>query len=338
MARARLALAGTAAVAVAGLLVVPSAAHAAEGDLYVWLYNPTGSDVSGFGTISPTDAALSFLGTDTIDDIDDVLGVEVCGGVGFALDNDGLDDVETVSTWDTATGALLSGPVDLTVSEGEVTDVREADALADCTLLSLVQITVDNSVGWFVASIAPATGAVDPIVPVAYSDPIVELTGIATNAAGVTYLFAELATNDSAVAVADLDAGTHTPFTLIEGYSDLYGDNFTHGIDFDDNDVLWAFVGVYDDEQYHLASLAAGSDLVTGLPTDHGLVADGAGDLGGFRVNYPAPLAADGALAPPAPAPQLAATGAGLPVGVMLVAGILLLAGGALVIARRRTA
>ena len=123
MARPKTLLGAATAVALAGLIAFPTAAHAAEVELYTWVYNPVGSDAAGFATISPTDAALTFLGTDSIDDASNVVGEEVCDGVGYAIDDDGLDDAQSVLTWDIETGAVLTGPTALSIAGGTIENV-----------------------------------------------------------------------------------------------------------------------------------------------------------------------------------------------------------------------
>lgn len=341
MARKQTILGMATAVALAGVVAVPAAANAADGDLYTWVHNPTGSDQAGFATISSADAALTFLGTNLLSENPELraaVGAEVCDGVGYAVAEDGLDGSTSYAfTWDPTTGALLSEPVELFYADGEVAGAIEADTLADCTFLSLVYLWVEGYPYWTISEVDPTTGEVTPLVWIDWTPELGQVTGIATDPSGTTYLFGTTTSSpyDSLVATADLSTGDLGVLEVMEGLRTEFGDTFTHGIDFDANGVLWTFVGVYAVEQYHLASFAAGADLVTAVPTDHGPVVDhGEGDF--FRVTYPAPLAAEGTVVPPAPpAPQLANTGAELPVGVLFAAGILLALGAAAVIRRR---
>lgn len=327
---------GLAAVGAAtGLALVPAAATAAGTTLYTWAYNPVGTDVGGFATTSTTDAALALLGTDTLAQMY-ASGTEVCGGTGYAVgevDGGDLDDIPVVATFDVVTGAITSGPTALTIVDGAVTDVVEADTLADCTLLTIAFIEGDYT-GWAVVEVNAATGVVEIVAELSPIDGV-DYTGLATDSAGTTYLFGNV-DDQPWVTILDLVTGTFPEPSIMAGLIDFYeSGGFTLGVDFDASDGLWVVNGVNAEEEYHLSSFASGADLTLDEPVDIGVLPyyDTPNQL---RISSPIPLAAGPT---PPPTPQLAATGSTVPLASIALGGLLGLAGaGALLMARRRAA
>ncbi|MDH6181950.1 hypothetical protein M2152_002132 [Microbacteriaceae bacterium SG_E_30_P1] len=330
---------GTAVAAAASLALLPSAAIGHTDGLFSWSYSPVGSDFGGFSSVSKTDAALALLGEDTLEQFPYVTGSEVCNEVGYAVGFADYEDVEgdysAIATWDHTTGAILSGPVELTIDgQAYITDLVELDTLADCTVITLAEL--DGGDDWAIIEVDPATGASTVLLEL----PDLEsggYTGLATNAAGVTHLFFELEGYPNYTAV-DFEGGTIGLPIPLEGLIDYFeSSGFTEGVDFDAAGGLWIVAGVNAEEEYHLVTFAAGADLGTATPTDIGTLPY-YGD--GLRINSPIPLTAEGAtVAPVTPAkPQLAATGSELPFGIAAGAIALLLAGGTALVLRRRAA
>lgn len=325
----RIALSVTAIAAAVTLALMPTAASGHTDNLFTWA--ESGEEFTGFATTSRTDATLTPLGEDV--DLEFVSGMEICDEVGYAVGPQ-IEEPPFVVTWNHDTGALLTEPVSLWIEEGDVGEVAELDTLADCTLLAIAFFEAGATTAALVV-IDPATGELTVVVDL--SGLALRPSGIATDAAGVTYLFASDYGSDATVAVVDLDAGTLGPFAELAGMVAYYeGGGPTYGVDFDGSGVMWMIIGADAQELYRLTSFAAEADLATATPVDSGyypfedeLVA-----------NPPFALTAEGSSVtpPPAPAPQLAATGTELPAGVVLAAGILLLAGAALVLTRRRSA
>ena len=340
-----LVIGGVAVAAAASLALVPTAALGHTDGLFTWSYTPVGSDAGGFSSVSKTDAALALLGESTLEEFPDVTGAEVCDEVGYAVGfADKVDVVEStmraIATWDHSTGAILTGPTELTIDgQAYITDVRELDTLADCSIITLAELDGGND--WAIIEVDAATGAAEVLAEL----PLIEgeYTGLATDASGVTYLFMTFA-GYPYYRTVDLGAGTFGPASALDGLSDYFeSSGFTQGVDFDATGGLWAVTGVDAEEQYHLISFAAGAELGTATPTDSGVLPyEGEGLL----INAPIPLTAEGsAIQPvqpvPAPAPaqpQLAATGSELPAGIAAVALALLAAGGVMLVVRRRAA
>lgn len=331
-----LVISGTAIAVAASVALLPSAAIGHTDSLFSWSYTPVGSDEGGFSSVSKTDATLALLGEDTLEQFPQVTGTEVCNEVGIAVGQAGKDDIafpimRAIATWDHSTGAILSGPTELTIDGlAYVTDVRELDTLADCTVITLGEL--DGGDDWAILEVDPATGASEVLVEL----PLIEgeYTGLATNAAGVTYLFMTFA-NYAYARTIDLATGTLGDSVALNGLSDFFeSSGFTQGVDFDATGNLWAVTGVNAEEQYHLVSFAAGADLGSAIPTDSGVLPyEGAGLL----IFPPIPLTAEGAAAA-APEPVLAATGSEAPLGIAAAALSLLVAGGAVFLLRRRAA
>ena len=336
-----LVISGVAVAAAASLALVPSAAVGHTDGLFTWSFSPVESDFGGFSSVSKTDAALALLGEDTLEEFPQVSGAEVCNEVGYAVGyapkvDVGESTMRAIATWDHSTGAILSGPTEITIDgQAYITEVRELDTLADCTVITLAEL--DGGDDWAIIQIDAATGAAEVLVEL----PLIEgeYTGLATDAAGVTYLFMTFAGNPYYRSV-DLGTGTFGPAAALAGLSDYFeSSGFTQGVDFDAAGGLWAVTGVNAEEQYHLVSFAAGADLGTATPTDSGVLPY-SGD--GLLVYAPIPLTAEtSAVQPvqPLPAgPQLAATGSELPVGIAAAALALIAAGGVALLARRRAA
>jgi hypothetical protein len=330
MTRSRFALAGVALAAAAGLVLVPTAASSHTDNLFTWVTDE--EEFAGFGTASKTDAALAALGENAGLELDQVTGAEVCDEVGYAVGPQ-FEGAPFVVTWNHDTGALLSDPVDLWHEEEDVDIALDIDTLTDCTLIGVVALDAGRVIG----AIDPVTGEVTVIADVSEVEPAVN--SIATSADGTTYIIASDYGADASVATLNVETGAYSAFVELEGLVTEYGGGPTFGADFDAAGVLYLIIGADAQERYRLTSFSAGADLTSALPVDIGLIefpGDGAGPYWGVE---PYPLTAEGHSAPaPAPAPQLAATGTELPVGIVLAASILLLAGGALVIGRRRTA
>lgn len=323
--------AGAAALALAA---VPAAATAAGTTLYTWAYNPIGTDIGGFATTSTTDATLALLGADTLATMY-ASGTEVCGGTGYAVGEiDGGDgpDTAVVAVFDVVTGAITSGPTALTIADGTVVDVVEADTLADCTLLTIALLGGDYE-GTAVVEVNPATGVTE-IVAELPDIAEVEYSGLATDSTGVTYLFGNV-DDEPWVTIIDLGAGTFPEPSLMTGLMEFYESfGFTMGVDFDAADGLWIVNGVNEEEEYHLSFFSAGADLAADEPIDIGVLPyyDTPNHL---QVADPIPLAAGPT---PAPTPQLAATGAELPTAALALGGVLALVGAVALVATRRRA
>ncbi len=325
-------IAGSAAL---GLAAVPAAATAAGTTLYTWAYNPVGTDVGGFATTSTTDAALALLGADTLAAMY-ASGTEVCGGTGYAvgeIDGGDSDDTPVVATFDVVTGAITSGPTALTIADGTVFDVWEADTLADCTLLTIADLGGDTD-GYAVVEVNPATGVVE-IVASLPDIAEVEYSGLATDSTGTTYVFGDV-DDEPWFTILDLGTGTFPEPTIMAGLMDYYeSDGETFGVDFDAAGVMWIVMAVNQEEQYYLNSFAAGADLALADPVSIGVLPY-YNNPNQLQISSPIPLAAGPT---PPPTPQLAATGAELPIAALALGGLLAMAGTvALVAARRRTA
>lgn len=327
---------GAATLCSLALALAPVSATAADGDLFSWGYTPGTPDVGGFAAVSPTDATLTLLGTDTIDTLRAPTGVEVCDGTGYAFGT--VLGEAVVLTFDPANGATLSAPTALTIPGGIIEGTIDADTLADCTLLTVAQVSgVDDGrqTGLYVVSVDAATGQTEPLAFLGdfYT------TGIATSPSGTTYVFTFVPASPAA-AVVDLHTGTLASPVILGGFAPLYDNSMgeSMGVDFDSSGVLWAAVGVTDSEDPRLASFAAG-DLATAVGTDHGPLLDSG--TGAVLVENPVPLAVEAtfpAAAGPGTAPQLAATGTDLPLGALAAAALLGMAGAAVVVTTRRRA
>lgn len=329
----RLTLGLAAGAAALALVAVPAVATAAGTTLYTWAYNPVGTDFGGFATTSTTDATLALLGTDTLD-VMNAYGVEVCGGNGYAVGEiDGGDgpDTPVVATFDVITGAITSGPTALTIADGAVAEVWEADTLADCTLLTIAGLEGDYS-GAAVVTVNPATGATEIVAELPEIEDL-DYTGLATDSTGVTFLFGDI-DGQPWFTILDLGTGTFPEPSFMVGLMEYYESfGFTQGVDFDAADGLWLVNGVDEEEEYHLTSFAPGADLATDEPVSIGVLPYYS-TPNELQILSPIPLAAASA-----PTPQLAATGAGVPIAALALGGMLALAGAvALVAARRRAA
>lgn len=340
MKHSRIVLAATAVAAAGALALVPSAAVGHTDSLFTWAYTVGDPFDGGFATTSKTDASLTPLGESTIDVAQEIHGMEVCNEVGYAVNSPEEDD-PAILTWDHTTGAILSGPVELDLQTEEMAAIEytvELDTLADCTVIALIYYYGGDDPGdsyWAIAHIDPATGDTTVMVELPELDgESDEYTGLATFA-GTTYVLLDI---DSLpyVATADLVAQTMTEPAQLSGLSDFFeSSGFTAGVDFDASGVLWLATGVNAEEQYHLVSFASGADYATAAPTDSGVLPY-FGDLP-YLINAPIPLTAEGGAAA-APEPVLAATGSEAPLGIAAGALALLVAGGAVLVLRRRAA
>lgn len=343
MRHSRILLTGTVVAAATALILTPMAATAHTDNLFTWAYNPGDPSTSGFATASKTDAALALLGVDTLSIIDDVTGTEVCDEAGYAVGtvDSGEFSEASVLTFDHSTGAILSGPTTISLgAETAIYGVDELDTFADCTLITLVTYS-EGQTGEAIITVDPATGAGTVLVdlPALEAEDEWDYTGLATTKDGVTYIFATI---DSFpyVAVVDFDTQTiSTPVPLAGLSASFDSSGFTMGVDFDAAGGLWVTTGVNEEEQYHLVSYASGADLAAAEPTDIGILPY----QEGLQIESPIPLAADSAAAAPVtpvePAkPVLAATGSEAPLGVGAAALVLLMAGAAVLLLRRRSA
>lgn len=339
MKTSRTVLAGTAVAVAASLALIPSAALGHTDSLFTWAY-VVGEDINGgFATTSKTDASLAPVGASTIDVADEIHGMEICNEVGYAV-NSPLEDDPGILTWDHVTGAILSGPVELDLQTEEMAFIEytvELDTLADCTVIALIYFYGGDDPGdsyWAIAQIDPVSG--DTTVVMELPAPLAdfEYSGLATFA-GTTYVFLDI-DDLPYVSTVDLTAQTITEPVQLAGLSDFFeSEGFTAGVDFDATGVLWLATGVDAEEEYHLVSFAAGADLGTAAPTDLGILPYLGDDP--YLINAPIPLTADGAAAA-APEPVLAATGSEAPFGIAAGALALLVAGGAVLLLRRRAA
>ena len=339
MRRSRVLTTGAIAAAAAALVLTPVAASGHTDNLYTWAFDP-GEEIGGFATTSKTDASLALLPVETASTTDQVRGEDICNEVGYAVAGS-FENERTVLTWDHTTGAVLTGPVAITIDSGElVQDVQELDTLADCTVITIIEYVSDGS-GVAIAKVDPATGVATILVelPVFETE---EYTGLATSPDGKTYVFVTVGGYPN-VALVDFATSSIGVPVLLNGLSTYFDSSgFTYGVDFDAAGGLWAITGVNAEEVYHLVSFAAGASLPSATPTDIGPYSF---DTPPF-VNAPIPLATEGLafqpvepVAPVEPAkPALAATGSDAPFGIAAGALALLLAGAATLVLRRRSA
>lgn len=332
MFRSRLAFAGIALAATTGLVLVPTAASSHTDNLFTWVDTEDGA---GFGTTSRTDAALTALGGGAGLELEVATGAEVCNEVGYAVGSElGGEATPVVVTWDHSTGALLSDPVDLWIADGDVEGALELDTLADCTILTIAFLEGELPEAALV-SVDPATGELTIVADLSSSPN--RPSGVATNAAGTTFVFAGDYGTAGTFTTVDVTTGAVGTWTELGGLIEFFeGPGPLFGVDFDAADTMWLIIGADSEETYFLVSFAAGADLATAQPTEIGPYAF----EGDVIAEPPFPLAAEGHASVPVPAsePTLAATGAELPAGIVISGGILLLVGAALLIARRRTA
>lgn len=321
----RFALATTlvAALCLGGSALAASAAGEPDG-LYSAQEGDTGSN---FVQLSKTDATATALGTAT--DLYIFYSVEVVDGLGYAtgviLGAEGEDDdVYAFFTWDITTGEVLTA-VPLSSAAGEIVDVTALDTTTDGVFLAYIEIggDGDTSTEW-IASIDPATGAVTLLVDVDLPDDGRIFEGIATNpVTGVTYALADYDNGIPAYSPVDLAAGTVGESVALTSVSDSIGGGWFVEGDFDATGVLWftysGDVGV----------------ARTDTPAEVGVAATELGDPN--IVDKAITVGQTVAPVPPAPEPQLAATG--FPVApVAGIAAALLAAGALVVFGRRRSA
>lgn len=328
------------AVAVVALGAAP--ASAADTDVTLYTYGTSSSPEMAFATVSTTDAALEFLPTD-IRFLDlEVSGTEVCGGQGvaFAQSSSGAP---VIARWDIATGAvtgqssLWMNPESLPqpTDDSTVVSTLEADSLADCSPLTIVGYQLDGNpevlraIAWVDAGSGETTvlvsSGIDSESVALATDPI----------SGQLFLFSTDGTGDIAYAApVDLATGTVGARVELTGLGSL-GSPLVQGVDFDEGGTAWMIVAT--SEAMELVSFAPGAALTT-VPSVVGELPITGSPVDGPTVFEPVPLAAVGGSGGglPAPSPQLASTGAELPVGVALGAGILLLFGAGVLVARRR--
>ena len=330
-----LVLAGTAVAAAASLALLPAAATAHTDNLFSWGHTSEGeAQPSAFLSVGKSDATLTAL-ADTSSTTDFITGTEICDDKAYALDS----AANSIITWDHTTGAVIS-TVPIT-ADFEVGELVELDSLADCTLLTIGYVGEGLQAAF---SVDPTTGALALVAELDNLE-IGEYTGIATSPGGVTFVFSTFDDNPSA-ATLDLSDGSQSDLFPLAGLIAVTGgsEGFTAGIDFDAAGGLWFIHGIDDIEELYLATYASGADLSTAEPVEIGIVPYYVTDPGYPFVGFPAPLAADGVsvpvpVAPVVPAqPQLAATGSELPIGIVAIALSLLVAGGAALVLRRRTA
>lgn len=330
MRRSRTLLTGVVATAAAAAIIfAPAAASGHTDNLYTWAFFPE-EDVSGFATTSKTDASLTLLPTNTDSTVDQATGTEICNEVGYAVTSPFEDDPQ-ILTWDHTTGAVLTGPVDISLPGEILWEVTELDTLADCTVIAIVEF--DGEGGVAIAKIDPVTGVATILVDL----PVFETewyTGLATSPEGKTYVFVTVGGYPN-VALVDFAAGTIGVPVLLNGLSTYFeSSGFTYGVDFDASGVLWAITGVDQEEAYHLVSFAAGSSIPSETPTDIGTY----DYVDPPFVDSPIPLNTEGLVFVAPEEPALAATGSEAPFGIAAGALALLVAGGAALLLRRRAA
>jgi hypothetical protein len=322
---------GAAALSAAALAFVPISASSHTDNLYTWAYADEESEFGSFATTSKVDAALTLLPATV--DVSLVTGTEICDDQGYAVSHDGE---MRLLLWDHTTGALTGG-TQLSMDPGDdetvLNAVQELDTLADCTLLTLA-FYGNNTDSAFVAisSIDPVSGLVTPVVPLTNFD----RGGLATDAAGTTYVFAT-DNVDTQVAVVNLEAGTVGPLTAMDGISARFqSTNFTWAADFDSAGALWLVTGIDSQQEYYLLSFPVGSDYASTQPAPSGILPyENAAPL----VDEPITLAADHGPAIIPAAPTLPDTGSEFPMGLALTALLVLGAGAVLTVTgRRRTA
>ncbi len=287
-----------------------------------------GDGGSGFVQLSKTDASATALGSPS--DLYDFYSVEVVNGLGYAT---GVilgaetedDDVYAFFTWDITTGEVLSA-VPLSSAAGEIVDVTALDTTNEGLFLAYIDIAGDgDSSSEWIASIDPATGAVTLLVDVDLPDDGRIFEGLATNpVTGITYALADFDDGIPAYSPVNLVAGTVGESVALTSVSDSIGGGWFVEGDFDSTGVLWF---TYSGE----VGVAR-----TDAPAEVGVEAT---ELGDPDIAEKAITVGQTAVfpVPPAPEPQLAATG--FPVAPAAGIAAALLAAGALVVfGRRRSA
>ena len=329
MRRSRILVTGTAAATALALVLVPAAASGHTDNLYTWAFMPE-EDVSGFATTSKTDASLALLPTNTDSTVEQATGTEICNEVGYAVTSAFESDPQ-ILTWDHTTGAVLTGPVDINLPGEILWDASELDTLPDCTVITILEYDAEDGIA--IAKVDPVTGEATILVDL----PVFETewyTGLATSPDGKTYVFVTVG-GYANVALVDFAAGDIGVPVLLNGLSTYFeSSGFIYGVDFDAAGTLWAITGVDQEEAYHLVSFAAGSSLPSETPTDIGTY----DYVDPPFVDSPIPLNTEGVVFVAPEEPALAATGSEAPFGIAAGALALLLAGGAVLLLRRRAA
>jgi hypothetical protein len=325
---------------VAGLSLVaaPLAAAAHTGNLYTWAYSED-SNFFGITDISTTDAALTQLHPAPVEQY--VSGADICNEVAWALvDGNQEGEIPGVLTWNHDTG-VLGARQEMTANiadfpgstEVELLEASAADSLSGCTAIAYVRYRVTSGETaidpLYVSYVDVATGLTTPITQlpeVGEEQEFIDWNGIATNpVTGVTYLFAEFEDASNFV-VLNVATGTLSGLQAMDGVpATLDGENAPSEADFQPDGKLWllGFAG----GAYQLLSFPVGSDLATASPTVVGDPNEGTNPVfyrGDAVLTYD----------PEA----LAATGAGVPLGLLVPGGALFLAGLALIAVRRARA
>lgn len=324
-ARFALATALVAALCLGGSALAASAAGEPDG-----LYSATdGEGGSGFVQLSKTDATATALGAGT--DLYTFFSVEVVNGLGYATgvaygadDDSSADDTYMFFTWDITTGEVLSA-VPLSSTAGPIGGITALDTTPSGLFLLYVEFGGDGegvpSSEW-IASIDPATGAVTLLVNVDLPDDGRIFEGIATNpVTGITYALADYDNGVPAYSPVDLAAGTVGASVALTSISDSIGAGWFVEGDFDATGVLWF---IYSSE----VGVAR-----TDAPAEVGVEAT---ELGDPDIEDKA-ITVGQTVVPPAPEPQLAATGLSV-APVAGIAAVLLAAGALVVFGRRRSA
>ncbi|MDO7880938.1 hypothetical protein [Antiquaquibacter soli] len=325
----------------AAAVVALGAAPASAADVTLYTYGTSSAPEMAFATLSTTDAALEFLATNIGYLGLEVTGTEVCGGAGIAFAEPGEPGAPVIATWNTSTGevtaqsSLWMDPESLPEPSDEATvlGALEADSLSDCSPLTIVTYRVEDDPETItaIASVDPGSGETTVIVDVPST-----AVALATNpiSGQVTLLLTDDSGAAAYAAPVDLAAKTVGAPVELTGLGTL-GGPIVQGVDVDESGTTWMIVATT--EAMLVVSFAPGAAL-TSTPTIVGDLPITGSPVDGPTVFEPVPLAVSGGSGGglPAPVPQLAATGAELPLGVALGAGILLLLG--LVLTRRRAA
>lgn len=336
MLRSKLRL-GAATLMVAGisLAAAPLAAAAHTGHLFTWAYSET-SNAYGIADISTSDATLTQLHPAGLEQY--VSGADICNEQAWAVIWGNADnEIPGVAQWNHDTGVIgekhtiTANIADFPgSSDVDSTETWAADSLADCSKLAYVRYDVlkgETTTGpLFVSFVDDVTGLSKPVteLPEIADGLVIDWNGIATDPlSGVTYLFADF---NGLAHFATLNVSTGAISTLqpLDGVAEYFESSIgVQEADFQPDGKLWVLVWVDEFDEYQLVSLAPGAALLTATPTEVGDPnQDGVNFYNGDYVLTYDPEA-------------LAATGGGVPLGLLVPAGALFLAGLALVAVRR---